>query len=208
MIMIDPTGEDIELTFFGENTVKLLNQIINNGLGGQFEVYYTKGKNGGSLLKLKATKDGGDLSKMTDLQKAFYNELSGMINNHSVTARIDVVWGKKEICIGHYQKNTIDIADINQFDDLGKGLATKQGKLIHEFSEQFGKAKLGLWKGDIMGRDYQHQIAIIKENKVNGSERKDKSYSRGVYIQEFSNKNGKQTYEYNTKNGIIEVKRY
>ena len=33
---------------------------------------------------------------MTDQQKAFYNELSGMINDHSVTAQIGVVWEVKK----------------------------------------------------------------------------------------------------------------
>ena len=71
---MDPTGEDIELTFFGKYTAELLKYVINNGLGGQFEAYYTKGKNGGYLLNLRTTEGGGDLSKMTDQQKAFIME--------------------------------------------------------------------------------------------------------------------------------------
>ncbi|NLK57268.1 MAG: RHS repeat-associated core domain-containing protein [Bacteroidales bacterium] len=204
---VDPTGEDIELTFFGKYTAELLKYVINNGLGGQFEAYYTKGKNGGYLLNLRTTEGGGDLSKMTDQQKAFYNELSGMINDHSVTAQIGVVWGSKEICIGNYKKNTIDIADINQFDDLGKGLATKQGKLIHELKEQFRKAQLGYKKGDDGGYNSSHKSGIAAENRVNGSYRGNERYNRGTITQEYIKNGATFLYSYNTREKIIKVSR-
>jgi RHS repeat-associated protein len=184
---VDPTGMDIELNFYEgknkENSAEELKQTINQGLGGQFEAYYTKGKSGAVSLQLRATGGGGDLSKMSSESQAFYKELSGMIDNKTTTV-IDVMYGSSNVNTGNYKNNAIDIADINQFDNMGKGAATKQGKLIHEFVEQFGKAKSGYGKGDVRGYETNHQDGIAAENRVNGSTRDknpERVVGRGVY---------------------------
>ena len=207
---VDPTGEDIELNFFmgknNERSKELFTYIINYGLQGQFEVYYTKGKIGKYSLQLRATENGGDLSKLSPEAKAFYENLSSMINDHTTTAVIDVVYGSSEVRIGHYQDNKIDIADINNFDNMGKGAATKQGKLIHELVEQFGKAKKGHKKGESYGREYNHKKGIAAENKVNGTIRKDLPYNRGIYTSSYTDKSGKTTtYSYKTNQPILKV---
>jgi RHS repeat-associated protein len=130
VILVDPNGEDIELTFYrgsnGENSQNEFTKTVNGGLGGQFEAYYSKGKNGGYLLNLKATKGGGDVSKMSPESKAFYNELKGMIDDHNTTSEVNVKCGSSKVVIGDFTKSTIDIGDINQFDNMRKGAATKQ----------------------------------------------------------------------------------
>jgi RHS repeat-associated protein len=211
---VDPTGMDIELNFYDgknkENSSEALKQTINQGLGGQFEAYYTKGKSGTASLQLRATEGGGNTSKMSDEQKAFYNELSSMIKDQSTTAVIDVKYGSANVTIGNYRDNAIDIADINQFDNMGKGAATRQGKLIHEFAEQFGKAKSGSQKGSDKGYEDNHQRGISAENRVNGSTRGRESYSPrgGQYSTSYSDKKGNTTtYSYGTRDPIIKVRK-
>jgi len=195
LILIDPNGEDIELTFYTSNcahTKDEFTKIVNQGLGGQFEADYKQTGDGKYMLDLKATKDGGNVSKLSTEQKAFYNELKGMIDDHSTTAKVAVKGGKTDVAIGNFATNTIDICDINQFDNMGQGAATKQGKLIHELSEQFGKAKG-------MGRDAAHEKGKAAENRVNGTTRKDVSYNRGVYTSSYTDKKGNTTmYSYDT----------
>ena len=99
----------------------------------------------------------------------------------------------------------MDIADVNQFDDMGKGAATKQGKLIHELVEQFGKAKAGHKKGESYGRDYNHKQGILAENKVNGTTRKDISWNRRQYTSSYTDNYGVTIYSYNTKDPILKV---
>jgi len=211
---VDPDGMDLELNFYkgkkNESSSAELIQIINQGLDGQFEAVFSKGKNGGkNSLKLKATEGGGDMSKMSLEAQSFYNELNNMITNRNTTAVIDVFYGKKDVNIGRYDINAIDIADIKQFDDFGKGSATKQGKLIHEFAEQFSKAQLGFRKGDNKGYSKSHSKGIDAENRVNKSNRDRNDeilIGRGIYQQKYTNNNGSVTY-YNidTSRSIIRV---
>lgn len=95
-----------------------------------------------------------------------------------------------------------------QFDDLGKGPATKQGKLVHEFVEQYEKASCGWVKGENKNLAENHQTAISAENYVNGSSRKDFFYNRGVYGQSYTDKSGKVTnYYYSTCDAILKVRK-
>jgi len=212
VMLVDPDGRDIELTFYkgknNESSKKEFENIVNKGLEGQFEMYYTKGKNGGSNMRLRATKGGGDISKMSSEAQAFYKELYSMTENHNVTAVINVKYGASDVALGNYKNNTIDIADIMQFDDLGKGASTKQGKLTHELVEQFGKAKSGFKKGSDLGYEGNHKRGIAAENRVNGSIRGKESYTpRGSrYSVSHTDKKGNiSTYSYSTKNPIIKL---
>ena len=96
-----------------------------------------------------------------------------------------------------------------QFDDLGKGPCTKQGKLVHEFVEQYEKASYGWAKGEDKNRKECHQIAISAESYVNGSSRKDFPVRPGRIHQAYTdNKTGKTTnYYYSTRDAILNVRK-
>jgi RHS repeat-associated protein len=177
--LVDPDGKEIHLTFIGKNTCKALNKIINEGLGGQFKAAYSKNKDGSYTLSLHATEGGGNKDKLTERQLAFYEMLSKCIDDKKTIADISVVYGSGNVHLGNYTENTIDVADMLQFDDLGKGPATKQGKLVHEFVEQYEKASYGWHKGEDKNYKECHQVAISSENHVNGSFREDIPVGRG-----------------------------
>ena len=207
--LVDPNGEEIVLCFYlgknGESSSKLLAKIIDKGLEGQFKTKFTKNKDGKYALSLTPTENGGDVSKMSAEAKAFYEELSSMINDHNTVATIDVVYGSKDVTIGNYQSNKIDIADIDQYDNMGEGLCSKQGKLIHELVEQFGKAKDGVPKGSNDNYQKNHKKGIVSENKINGSIRGQDRYDRGVYKTTYTKKERSTTYSYSVSEPIIKV---
>ncbi len=207
--LVDPDGKEIHLTFFGKNTCKALNKINNEGLGGQFKAAYSKNKDGSYSLSLQATEGGGNKDKLTDQQMAFYEVLSKCIHDKKTIAKISVVYGSRKVHIGNYIENTIDVADMLQFDDLGKGPATKQGKLVHEFVEQYEKASSGGAKGEYTNYMDNHNTAIYSEDYVNGSSRKDIPAGLGCVHQAYTdNKTGKTTnYYYSTRNAIINVRK-
>ena len=207
--LVDPDGKEIHLTFIGKNTCKALNKIINEGLGGQFRAVYSKNKDGSWTLSLQATEGGGNKDKLTERQKAFYEMLSYCIDDKKIIAEISVVYGSSEVHVGNYTKNTIDVADMLQFDDLGMGPCTKQGKLIHEFVEQYEKASYGRVKGEDMNRKECHHIAISAENYVNGSSREDFPVGPGRIHQAYTdNKTCTTTdYYYATKDAVLNVRK-
>ena len=133
----------------------------------------------------------GNVDKLTKLEKAFYTELTNCINAKSKDEQvlpytIDVYHGNADVLIGNYKNNSIDVADIDQFNNIGEGGVTKQGKLIHEIVEQGKKAFYGNKKGDSMGRDLSHKYGCTSESKVNGLRRDikgDKKTQRGVFIE-------------------------
>ena len=204
--LVDRDGREIHLTFTSKNAYNALNKIINEGLGGQFRAAYFKNKDGSFTLSLQATEGGGDKDKLTEQQKAFYEMLSRCIDDKKTIADISVVYGSKDVHLGNYNKNEIDVADMLQFDDLGKGPCTKQGKLTHEFVEQYEKASCGLGKGEDMFYYENHRTAISAENYVNGSSRKDIPVGRGRYDQAYTDKSGQTThYYFSTNDAILNV---
>ena len=84
----------------------------------------------------------------------------------------------------------------------------KKGKLTHELVEQHEKAFYGSGKGDDCYYKENHQTAIIAENHVNGSSRRDNSLGRGRYDQAYTDKSGLTThYYFSTSDAIIEVRK-
>jgi RHS repeat-associated protein len=182
IIFIDPDGRDIEPVFHkgpnGEDTKLYAKIIIDGGLDGQFVSDLVINANGKTVLMLKATQGGGDLSKMSESAIAFYNELNSMINDNTATAKIDVYYGNPDVNVGCYKMNAIDVGDIMQFNPSGKMYkmvgASRAGKMAHELTEQFKKAKEGIPKGFELNTNSNHEYAIKhSEDKVNCNERKE-----------------------------------
>lgn len=187
--LADPNGEKPRLFFHGEKSKSTFVNIVNSGLGKQFEANLTRNRNGSYTFDIIPTKSGGDVNKLNEHQRAFYDALRNCIDAKTKEGKeliydIDVYYAAKDVHTGNYIKNAIDVADMNQFNELNDGGATKQGKLIHEFEEQRMKAYMGNAKGEDMGYKFCHKSAIVAENKVNGNRRD--SYDRGL---------GRQTHE-------------
>ena len=209
---IDPDGEKPRLFFHGSQSKSTFINIVNSGLGGQFQARLTQDAHGWYYFDIVGTKGGGDIGKLTDRQRSFYDAIKNCIDAKNINGKelnydIDVYYGSSNITIGKYSENSIDVADMNQFNNLDEGGATKQGKLTHEFAEQCKKAFWGNKKGEEMGRMNCHKYACIEEGKVNGNWRdytKDKTIARNK-IQETYVQNGKEHHVTITKTPIINV---
>ena len=208
--LVDPDGEKPRLYFHGNQSRETFVSIVNNGLGGQFCANLKKNQNGSYTFNIVATQGGGDIGKLTERQRAFYNALWDCIDARTRDGReldydIHVVYGSASVHVGNYQDNTIDVADMNQFNDLQEGGATKQGKLIHELVEQCKKAFYGNNKGESSGYRHCHAVACLEEGKVNGNKRmmmKDCEVGRSI-VQETFIQNGKEYHVRITTNTSI-----
>jgi len=198
----DPDGmvpNDIHLKYANASAQAEYAKEVNKALGGQFEIKSTAitkdGKGYDNKISIVATANGGDLTKLTAEQKAFYNLYSDAVNSSSVV-RQEVVQNDASTVVGSYLTNKIDIADIKEFDKAGAGAASSAGAIIHETTEQLEKAKAGLNPGDwsktvstsVMSPEFlkNHARAVKAENKVNGNSRNDQT-------DVFTDKNGKKT---------------
>ena len=200
----DPDGmglNDIHLKYQSPKAQADYAAEVNKALGGQFEVVSTpitgdsKGYN--NNITIAPTFNGGDVSKMTPEQQAFYASYSIAVNSSS-TVRQEIVENDPKTEVGNYKSNKLDIADVKKFDKAGPGAASSAGAITHETMEQLDKAKSGLGPGDwsnIKGlplTEYPpeylkgHANAIGYENEVNGNSRNDQTDI-------FTNPNGSQT---------------
>ena len=174
--LVDDDGEEPRLNFHGQKSMISFVNIVNSGLGNQFQASLTKNSDGSYSFGLKPAKGGGDVSQLNMRQKAFYEELMTCIDakgkgNRELEYYIDVYYGSKDVLIGNYKNNAIDVADMEQFNIMGDGGVTAQGKLVHEMVEQYRKAYHGNEKGDNMGYDFCHKAGCISEGKVYGLRR-------------------------------------
>lgn len=187
---IDPDGmgpEDIHLKYQSPQAQAAYIAEVNKALGGQFEIKSTattdaQGYN--NNIRIVATANGGDVSKLTTEQKAFYTSYSNAVSSSS-TVRQEVVENDANTVVGSFLSNKIDIADVKEFDKAGAGAASSAGAITHETTEQLEKAKDGLNPGDWsktvstkqMSPEFikDHAIAITAENQVNGNSRNDQT---------------------------------
>jgi len=186
----DPDGmetEKIHLKFATAADKTAYTSTVNKNLGGQFRVKVgavrdAKGYN--SNVTLVPTAHGGDVSKLSATQKAFYNKYNGAVNS-TATVRQEVVSNDANTVVGSFLTNKIDMADVKAFDQAGRGAASSGGAIIHETVEQLAKAKDGLGPGDwskTVGTNQMspeflkdHATAIRAENMVNGNTRNDQT---------------------------------
>lgn len=203
---IDPDGmgpEDIHLKFQNSETKNAYINTVNKSLGGTYTASTVKVKDGkGFSDKVVLTK--GDGSKATAEQKAFSELYSGAVNSKTV-ARQEVVSNSKDVEVGNFDTNQLDISDVQQFDKAGKGGSTTAGALIHETIEQLDKANQGMGPGESLTSaefGQAHQKASKAENKVNGNTRVE-----GNDSDMFKERNGTKTRQTvsSTSTGSIKV---
>jgi RHS repeat-associated protein len=191
------------------NGKEVIESIINEGLGGQFKANLVPLPSGLGF-ELELTPTGGDASKLTTKQEAFYNALTITIDDPDITI-LNVVENSADIDIGSYQLQTIDVGDMNKFNANGDESTggTSQGYLIHEISEQAGAQKDGVDFDNIdevwNSFDPYHKAAKVVENEVNGNERGKESPTNVSVTKTYQERNGSTTTETYSK-GTTDMK--
>ena len=226
VMLIDPDGrapEDIILNNCNCGNVERYTQAINKNFNGQF-VAYTEGYGDGQVrLRIKATEGGGDLSKLSAGQQAFYNDLNNVAEVQSGEVHFDIVSGDGDVSVGKYDSYPakIDIADIEQFPVLDgsksiQAAGTQAGKIVHETTEQYFKQVVDENRsasakgfnynhsGDTGGRYGQDKGdsggATGRENSVNGN------YRIGDFLYQNPQTGSKSRQSYRSgQNGVIIV---
>jgi hypothetical protein len=211
VMLVDPDGKRIHLKFFGTGTYNKFKNFMNKQLEGQFEITTTKNEDGSYRLGFKATKGGGDISKMSKRSQRFYNRIKKLADDEKTTANISIVSGDKNVHFGNYKDNKIDIDDMIYLSTKkladGKG-ATAMGKMNHEFNEQFFKSQDGIKAGSSKNVIQNHRLAISWEDDINRNEReyKTKVLSNNLISYYYLEKDGSKTnFILDTSGGVVKV---
>ena len=161
---IDVNGDSLQVFFRGEEARNAFIQVMNNSLEGQFEVYISD--NG--IVTFGATESGGDVSKMSEHGKAFYEENNKVLSGKGWST-MDIDYATTEAVTGDFDTGVMDMADVLQFNSDPSELGgTQAGKVTHEIVEQYYRQVLGDKKWN-----QAHWPAVIAENNVNQSSRHD-----------------------------------
>jgi len=140
-------------------------QITNTGTGGFYKTNVAEDGN----VTLNAT---GKKGEMTAEQKAFYKEVSGVIEKGKVN--VEVVQNDKNVIGGSYASGKIDVSDISSF---GKGpVMSAPSTLAHEIVEQSDK--------QLNGTNYTdaHKKALGTEELITGYKRDNGSQVNNVKV--------------------------
>ena len=171
ILFIDVNGDSLKVEFVGKSADKAkaaFNQVFNKGLEGQFKL--SKSKTGNLIIV--PTKGGGNVDKLSKHGKAFYNEMTKILHGKG-QVEIKADYASWSVHTGHFEKETIDMADILQFNSDPSELGgTQLGKITHEIVEQTEKQL------HASGFNGAHSTAIDAENRVNSSTRTD---SKDIY---------------------------
>ena len=200
LIIIDPDGRDINITFASDEARKAYLKLMNKGLEGQFKVSLTavKGKEGVFSVGIEAV-EGGSFKNLTEQGQAFHTIMSGVINDHDNIVNLTGVYGDENVQVGQYKTGKIDLADIEQYNTSGPVVeesvgATQIGKLTHETVEQYQKTIYGIPNGTLDGFNTAHSTAIKSENSVNQNTRGKQYGNFKKYTIPYTDKNGRVVY--------------
>ena len=160
---IDVNGDSLQVYFQNTQAQNAFVNIVNTGLEGQFETNISD--NG--IVSFVATEGGGDVSKLSKHGQEFYNRVGKVVDSKGVV-NINVDYANSNVHTGRFDIETIDMADVQQFNENVSELGgTQLGKITHEVVEQYHK-QLGRSKFNSA-----HSSAILAENAVNQSRRFD-----------------------------------
>ncbi len=155
IIYIDPDGRELVLAGDKKNVNRTVS-VANNGIG---KNVVKVDKNGNVSVKSLSDKQ---LSELTSEQRAMYGVMKDVVDAKG-TVTIGVESGSKDVLIGSYVLEKIDIADIEAF---GEGKGVNQGSTLgHEIKEQQEKQLNG------KGYNDAHQDGMDAEKGITGYER-------------------------------------
>jgi RHS repeat-associated protein len=181
ILFIDVNGDSLKVEFIGKYAAEAeasFNQVFNKGLEGQFKL--SKSKTGNLIII--PTKGGGNIDKLSKHGKAFYDEMTKILHGKG-QIEIKADYASWSVHTGHFEKGTIDMADILQFNSDPSELGgTQLGKITHEIVEQTERQ---LKASGFIGA---HSTAIDAENRVNDSIRTD---PKDIYGAQDYSRNGR-----------------
>ena len=152
----DPLGDTLKVTG-NDASKKQFISINNNALGGFYKTEIgTDGK-----VKFVGTDKKG---KMTKAQKAYYGEVSGVLNQKE-TISIGLVQNDKGVIGDNFATSKIDVSDMAAIGNKNKSFTTASA-MAHAIVEQNAKQKDGI-------TDYNaaHAIALKTEARITGYHR-------------------------------------
>jgi len=159
IIMVDPDGMfDLVFTEAKKdgNAVAQTINTINEGLGGNYASVDKNGK-----VSLNATAE--QISGFTDNQKGLYNTINDAVTATG-TVKIAVSEGSEDVLAGSFEKQEIDIKDINAYGS--DGAMNKFAVLGHEIKEEQSK--------QLEGKEYlnAHEDGKKAEKDITGFTRR------------------------------------
>ncbi len=197
ILFIDPDGRDIHLSFASAEAREAYMKVVNMGLEGQYtaQLSAVEGQDGVFSLSFEATKNGS-FDNLSEQGRAFFTEMSNVINDHDHIAKMKAVYADETVLTGQYMTGKIDMADVQQYNVTGVTVeetvgATQIGKVVHETVEQHQKAKMGVRHGSMKGFNSAHDRAIQAENAVNQNTRGRQYGSIKDFTVPYTDKNGK-----------------
>lgn len=164
IMLVDPDGKKLILKGNRADIDRTIT-LMQSAVGDYFTV--KKGRRGQILLIVNPDAIGTPTTK----QQTAIDVFTKIANPETKTTRVGVVSNDDGVTTGNFEKEKIDIADMEMFDKMensttSPNVFSSAGKLIHEFEEQYQKQVEGKRKF------YQaHNPAIDNENEYNGSKR-------------------------------------
>jgi RHS repeat-associated protein len=157
----DPLGDTLVVNG-NKAATDIFKNIVDDGLGG---FYTTQLDKSGQVSLVSTGKEG----EMTKEQKAFYNEVNGVIKDERGVVKVSMVT-KSKVPIGNVDIGPIlNVKDIKAF---GKGkIASAQSVLAHELVEQKEMQLSRLPYETLNGVAGAHQKGIDAEERITGYKR-------------------------------------
>jgi len=189
LLFVDNNGDSLIVADLSKDNAATdkFKKLSDKSLGG----YYTTKVDKEGNVTLEKTDKKGDMTKE---QKAFYDNLSGIVDPSKAAVTVGLVQGSNDVLVGSYSLGEIDVDDVEKFE--GQIGVTAGGALIHELVEQQTK-QLGKLGDNATDYEKAHETGIQAENKVNGSTR---GAQGGALKQDIKGQTGAATVNY-TQNG-------
>lgn len=162
VIYVDPDGKELILTGDKKNVDRTV-AVANQGIGKNI---VKVDKNGNVTMKTLSSKQ---LSKLSSEQQGMYGVMKDVIGKKGEVTKVGVESSSKDVLVGSYALEKIDIADIEAF---GTGKAANQASTLgHELKEQKEK--------QVNGDGYKdaHADGMAAEKSITGYDRQPKMAS-------------------------------
>ena len=160
--LVDPNGNDLELC--GEETdLNITINMMNDFIASDNPIF---GLSDGKVSVRELNKD--EFENLSSEQQSFYSLISSVVNDDH-TVSVDIVNNSKEVFVGSYMLEQIDIGDIMA---IGEGEAMNSYSTFgHEIAEQYKKQTSGEKHGYLSshysyGLKYEDLISGYRRGRI------------------------------------------